>query len=70
MQSVEQPAEELDWIPLLLKAKFARTGAIDLLQELVRAHLALEQPRVPYFLGKGGESLEKLRFFPAKGGQE
>lgn len=70
MQSIEQPTKEFDRIPLLLKPKLARTGAIDLLEELVRAHLALEQPRVPYFLGKGSESLKKFRLLSTKRGQE
>jgi len=70
VQSVKQPAEELDRISLLLESELARTGAIDLLQKLVRADLALKQPRIPYFLSKGGESLNKFGFLAAKGRQE
>ncbi len=55
METIEEPSEEFYRVTLFFQAKLARTRSVDLLQEFVRADLALEQARVPKFLRETSE---------------
>lgn len=60
MQRVQQPPQERDRVSLLGHLVFALAPPRDLLQELVRACLALEQAGVPHALCQLGEALDQL----------
>lgn len=60
MQSVQQPAQKFDRISLLRQLELARARHRDLLEELVRTDLRLEQIRVPHLSRQFREPLNEL----------
>jgi hypothetical protein len=60
VQAVQQPPQELQRVPLLGDLELPTTGNRDLLQELVRADLRLEEMRIPKLLCKLGEAPDEL----------
>ena len=50
VQVIQQPPEELDRVPLLLKAELPRARPSYFLQELMGTNLAFEQTGIPYLL--------------------
>ena len=61
VQPVQQPAEKVDRIGRVRKAEAPLARLCDLLQKLVRRHLALEGARVPQAAHKHAEAAHKLR---------
>ena len=64
MQSVEEPADELDGITLLLQSEFPAACSVHFLQELVRTDLALEQSGIPDLLRQRSKASHKFGLLP------
>ena len=70
MQMIQEPTQEFGRFFLLFETKSRLAGPTDFLKKLVRADLALEQPRIPHLFRKTCETLHQLAFLARKIGQE
>ncbi|KUI52661.1 hypothetical protein VP1G_10498 [Cytospora mali] len=70
VEVVEEPAEELDGVGLRRQREPLVGPQRDLLQQLVRRHVALEGARVPDLPEQDARSLDQLRLGPGKVLQE